>query len=61
MVWYSYDKYWDYEIYMTTIPEMNPFPSISFGGLALLAGLVLGIVAWARRGRLIRMRRVATA
>jgi hypothetical protein len=25
-------------------------PSISFGGLALLTGLVLGIVAWARRG-----------
>jgi hypothetical protein len=26
-------------------------PSISSGGLALLAGLVLGIAAWARRGR----------
>ena len=25
-------------------------PSISFGGLALLAGLVLGTAAWARRG-----------
>jgi len=25
-----------------------PVPSISFGGRALLAGLVLGIVAWAR-------------
>ena len=28
----------------------TPVPSISFGGLALLAGLVLGSVAWARRG-----------
>jgi hypothetical protein len=27
----------------------TPLPSISFGGLALLAGLVLGIVGWARR------------
>jgi len=27
-----------------------PVPSISFGGLALLAGLVLSIVGWARRG-----------
>ena len=26
-----------------------PVPSISFGGLALLAGLVPGVVAWARR------------
>ena len=38
----------DWEIYMTTIS--NPVPSISFGGLALLASLVLGVVAWARRG-----------
>jgi hypothetical protein len=38
----------DFGIYMTTVAE--PLPSISFGGLALLAGLVLGIVAWARRG-----------
>jgi hypothetical protein len=29
----------------------QPLPSISVGGLALLAGLLLGIVAWARRGR----------
>jgi hypothetical protein len=26
-------------------------PSISFGGLAVLSGLIMGIVAWARRGR----------
>ncbi len=38
----------DYEIYMATITE--PVPSLSFGGLALLAGLVLGIVGWARWG-----------
>jgi len=37
----------DWEVYMTTIPE--PVPSISFGGLALLAGLVVGSVAWARQ------------
>ena len=36
----------DWEIYMTTIP--NPVPSLSFDGLALLAGLLLGSVAWAR-------------
>ncbi|MBW1685579.1 MAG: hypothetical protein JRS35_11045 [Deltaproteobacteria bacterium] len=40
----------DWEIYMTTITGRTPVPSISFSGLALLAGLVLGIVAWARRG-----------
>jgi len=38
----------DWEIYMATITE--PVPSLSFGGLALLAALVLGSVVWARRG-----------
>ena len=33
----------DDEIYMTDISEPNPVPSISFGGLALLGGLVLAI------------------
>jgi hypothetical protein len=41
----------DYEIYMTTIPGPIHVPSISFSGFALLAGLVVGSVAWARRGR----------
>ena len=33
-----------------TLPESQPVPSISLGGLALLAGLMLGIAACARRG-----------
>ena len=32
-------------------PPPRAVPSVSFGGLALLAGLVLGIVAWTRRSR----------
>jgi hypothetical protein len=36
--------------FLHVVPEPNPVPSISFGGLALLAGLVLGSGAWARRG-----------
>ena len=40
----------DYEIYMSTFTTPVPVPSISFGGLALLAGLVICFVAWARRG-----------
>ena len=40
----------DWEIYMTTISEPNPVPSMSFGSLALLAGVLLGVAAWARRG-----------
>ena len=44
----------DEEIYMATIPI--PVPSTSFGGLALLAGLVLGTAGW-----LIWRRRFASA
>ena len=41
----------DYEIYLArgAPPRAWPVPAVSFGGLALLAGLVLVIVAWARR------------
>jgi len=48
VVWQS-----NYEIYLMldAPPAPDAVPSISPGGLALLAGLVLGIVAWARRGR----------
>ena len=38
----------DREIYMASIP-VAPVPAISFGGLALLAGLVLGTAVWATR------------
>jgi hypothetical protein len=38
------DEDGDFEIYMTTIGE--PVPSISVGGLALLAGLVLCTAGW---------------
>jgi hypothetical protein len=42
----------DWEVYLMrgAPPLASAVPSISFGGLALLAGLVLGAVAWARRG-----------
>jgi hypothetical protein len=58
VVWFGEDGSIDndYEIYMTTITGPTPVPSISLGGLALLAGLVLGTA-----GRLIRRRRVAGA
>jgi hypothetical protein len=48
LVWQRWD--WDeYEIYTSTLGLIDPVPSISPGGLALLAVLVLGIVVWARR------------
>jgi hypothetical protein len=52
VVWGGHDGN-DYEIYLMrgAPPAANLVPSISFDGLALLGGLVLGIVAWARRGR----------
>jgi len=43
VVWHGYDGS-GYEIYMKTIPK--PVLSISFGGLAFLAGLVLGTAGW---------------
>ena len=46
VVWASDDGN-DSEIYITTIS--NPVPSISFGGLALLGGLLLSIGVLARR------------
>jgi hypothetical protein len=50
VAWQGYDGN-DYEIYfMRGAPRSAELvPSISFGGLALLAGLALGIVAWARQ------------
>ena len=39
----------DVEAFVAGVFAPTPLPSISFGGLALLAGLVLGIVGWARR------------
>ena len=54
VVWRRWDGYNDdMEIYfMRGAPRSFGYaiPAISPGGLALLAGLVLGIVAWARRG-----------
>ena len=35
---------------VAALPGAQPVPSVSFGGLAVLAGLMLGSVAWARRG-----------
>jgi PKD repeat protein len=40
---------YDYDTVEITVTEPNPVPSISFGGLALLAGLVLGSVVWAQQ------------
>jgi hypothetical protein len=51
-----WDDYWgcvqDNEIYMTTVTPL--VPSMSLGGIALLAGLVIGTVGW-----LIRRQRAA--
>ena len=53
VVWRRHDGN-DYEIYLMRGAPPAPaelVTSVSVGGLALLAGLVLGIVAWARRKR----------
>jgi hypothetical protein len=55
VVWYARDGSVDddFEIYFArgAPPVVIPVPSVSFGGLSLLAGLVLCVVAWAGRGR----------
>ena len=52
VVWMNGDGgYFEIHLMRGAPPVPVPLvPSISPGGLALLAGLVLGIVAWARRG-----------
>ena len=53
VVWQRWDGQ-DYEIHFmrgAPPPPAQLVPSVSFGGLALLAGPLLSVVAWARRGR----------
>ena len=55
MVTDDYDNI-DFDSVEITVTEPTPVPSISFGGFALLAGLMIGSTLW-----LIRRQRIASA